>query len=275
MNWEGNLRKMAVKWGSSAKNEVQYRFVGADMLESMPPMDPHLWIGQELTLEFEGVIHCAATGKRIRKTYGEGMSYDAWINAPQAVESVFNPELSRIHEGIALRDQEWEEAHHNQPHVVYISHTSGLKVGVTRTTNVPYRWMDQGAVGAIVIANTPYRQLAGELEVALKTHMADKTNFRKMLAQVDFDAKLLLDAREDAFEWLGEAYESFFEDDAPPMEMIYPVLSYPAKIKSIRLDKVTRFTGILLGIKGQYLLFDENRVFNVRNHTGYRVKLSS
>ena len=266
---------MDVKWGSSGKNEVQYRWVGADILESMPLIDPHLWIGQELTLEFEGAIHCAVTGKRIRKTYGEGMSYDAWINAPQAVESVFNPELSRIHEGIALRDREWEEAHHNQPHVVYISHTSGLKVGVTRTTNVPYRWMDQGAAGAIVIANTPYRQLAGELEVALKTHMADKTNFRKMLAQVDFDDKLLLDAREDAFEWLGEAYESFFEDDAPPIEMIYPVLSYPAKIKSIRLDKVSRFTGVLLGIKGQYLLFDENRVFNVRNHAGYRVKLSS
>ena len=275
MNWEGNLRKMDVKWGSSGKNEVQYRWVGADILESMPLIDPHLWIGQELTLEFEGAIHCAVTGKRIRKTYGEGMSYDAWINAPQAVESVFNPELSRIHEGIALRDREWEEAHHNQPHVVYISHTSGLKVGVTRTTNVPYRWMDQGAAGAIVIANTPYRQLAGELEVALKTHMADKTNFRKMLAQVDFDAKLLLDAREDAFEWLGEAYESFFEGDAPPMEMIYPVLSYPAKIKSIRLDKVPSFSGVLLGIKGQYLLFDENRVFNVRNHAGYRVKLST
>mgnify|MGYP006091167949 FL=1 len=275
MNWEGHLRKMVVTLGSSAKNEVKYRWVGADILELMPPIDPHLWIGQELTLEFEGAIHCAATGKRIRKTYGEGLSYDAWINAPQAVESVFNPELSRIHEGIALRDFEWEEAHHNQPHIVYISHTSGLKVGVTRTTNVPYRWMDQGASGAIVIANTPYRQLAGELEVALKPHMADKTNFRKMLTQVDFDAKLLLDAREDAFEWLGEAYESFFEDEAPPIEITYPVLSYPAKIKSIRLDKVSRFTGVLLGIKGQYLLFDENRVFNVRNHAGYRVKLSS
>lgn len=266
---------MDVELGVSGRNEVQYRWAGADVLETMLPMDPHLWIGQEITLEFDGAIHCLATGKRIRKTYGEGMSYDAWINAPQAVESVFNPELSRIHEGVALRDQEWEEAHHNQPHCVYISHTSGLKVGVTRTTNVPYRWIDQGAAGAIVIANTPYRQLAGELEVALKPHMADKTNFRKMLSRVDFDAKLLLDAREDAFEWLGEAYESFFEDEAPPLEITYPVVSYPTKIKSMRLDKVSRFTGVLLGIKGQYLLFDENRVFNVRNHAGYRVKLSS
>jgi hypothetical protein len=274
MNWEGNLRKMAVELDASSRKEVQYQWIGTNVLESMPTIDPHLWIGQEITLQFDGAIHCLATGKRIRKTYGEGMSYEAWINAPQAVESVFNPELSRIHEGVALRNKEWEEAHHNQPHVVYISHTSGLKVGVTRTTNVPSRWIDQGAAGAIVIANTPYRQLAGELEVALKPHMADKTNFRKMLAQVDFDAKLLLDAREDAFEWLGEAYESFFEDEAPALEITYPVLSYPSKIKSIRLDKVSRFTGVLLGIKGQYLLFDENRVFNVRNHAGYRVKLS-
>ena len=273
MNWEGNIRKMSVGLDLLDQKSAQYQWQGADRLESMPSLDPHTWIGQELSIHFEGEINCVETGKRIRKTFGEGMSYDAWLKAPQAVESVFHPELSRIHEGIALRDKEWEEQHHNQPHAVYISHTSGLKVGVTRLTNIPNRWVDQGASGAIVIANTPYRQLAGELEVALKDHMADKTNFRKMLADVPFDSNLLVEARETAFDWLGESYESFFEDESSPVEIRYPVLTYPEKINSIRLDKTPQFRGVLQGIKGQYMLFDENRVFNVRSHAGYRITI--
>lgn len=259
-----------------APNEgvAHYTWAGADRLNALSAVSAHLWLGRELTLEFDGEINCVVTGKRIRKTFGEGMSYDAWMRSPSAVESVFNPELSRIHEGVALRNKEWEEKHHNQPHVVYISQTSGLKVGVTRSTNVPSRWIDQGAVGAIVVANTPYRQLAGELEVALKPHMADKTNFRRMLTEVSFDSDLLINAREAAFDHLGEGYESFFEEDSGASEIRYPVLEYPEKVSSIRLDKIPSFSGVLQGIKGQYLIFDGNRVLNVRSHAGYRVKIT-
>ena len=201
------------------------------------------------------------------------MSYQAWSEHPAAVESVLRPELSRIHEGIALRDFEWEQKHHNQPHYVYISQTGAFKVGVTRTTNRPFRWHDQGAVAAIAIAETPYRQLAGEMEVALKEILSDKTNFRKMLANVEPDCAELEDWKEECFDHLGPVYEPFFIDE-PPEDFVYPVLNYPAKVNSLTLDKALSIEGTLEGIKGQYLLFDGGRVLNVRRHSGYRVRIN-
>ena len=124
------------------------------------------WVGQHVRLEFDGDIHCVETGKRIKKTFGEGL-YDAFRKSPLACPSIIRPELSRIHEGIALRDEAWERANHLQPHVVYISQTSHLKVGVTRATNVPSRWVDQGR-RCHCLGQYAYRQLAGEIEVALK-----------------------------------------------------------------------------------------------------------
>ena len=152
-----------------------------DVLDPGDEIDMNSLIGKQVRITFENTIHCVVTGKKIKKTFGEGMSYPAWISSPSSVESIIRPELSRIHEGIALRDAEWEEEHHNKPHFVYISRTAGIKVGVTRSTNVPYRWIDQGAVEAILLAETPYRQLAGLIEVSLKEHMSDKTNWRAML----------------------------------------------------------------------------------------------
>ena len=134
-----------------------------------------------MVVRFAHAIHCIDSGKQITKTFGEGLSYAAWRTSPAAVESIVRPELSRIHEGIALRDAAWEDAHHNQPHYVYLSKTSAVKVGVTRTCNVPSRWIDQGATEAIRLAETPYRQLAGLMEVALKVHFADTTAWLAML----------------------------------------------------------------------------------------------
>lgn len=201
------------------------------------------------------------------------MSYQAWAEHPAAVESVLRPELSRIHEGIALRDFEWEQKHHNKPHYVYISQTGAFKVGVTRTTNRPFRWHDQGAVAAVAIAETPYRQLAGEMEVALKEILSDKTNFRKMLANVQPELSELEDWKEECFDHLGSVYEPFFLEEHPT-EFKYPVLKYPAKVNSLSLDKVPHIEGTLEGIKGQYFLFDGGRVLNVRRHSGYRVRIN-
>ena len=160
---------------------VSYLWRGADIIDPLEVLPVSDWVGQHVRLEFDGDIHCVETGKRIKKTFGEGLSYDAFRKSPLACPSIIRPELSRIHEGIALRDEAWERANHLQPHVVYISQTSHLKVGVTKATNVPSRWVDQGAVGAIILANTPYRQLAGEIEVVLKDVMSDRTQWRAML----------------------------------------------------------------------------------------------
>ena len=183
---------------------------GADILNPMEVMPAGDWVGQHVKLEFDGDIHCVATGKRIKKTYGEGLSYDAFLKSPLACPSIIRPELSRIHEGIALRDEAWERANHLQPHVVYISQTSHLKVGVTRATNVPSRWVDQGAVGAIVLANTPYRQLAGEIEVALKEVMSDRTQWRAMLKEVALDEEALVEAKRGMHGHFGDGLRIVF-----------------------------------------------------------------
>lgn len=270
MQWLGNLRKLETSAQANELGQVDYVLRGADVLETLPGEGVNAWVGQRIQIQFDGQIQCRVTGQSIRKAYGEGMSYQAWAEHPAAVESVLRPELSRIHEGIALRDFEWEQKHHNQPHYVYISQTGAFKVGVTRTTNRPYRWHDQGAVAAVAIAEAPYRQLAGEMEVALKEVLSDKTNFRKMLANVVPDLSELEDWKEECFDHLGQVYEPFFIDEHPE-EFMYPVLKYPAKVNSLTLDKTPHFEGKLEGIKGQYFLFDGGRVMNVRRHSGYRV----
>jgi hypothetical protein len=235
-------------------------------------------VGKPLRIEHTGKIHCTVTGKSIRKTYGDGMSFEAFQSSPLAVESIIHPELSRIHEGIALRDAKWEEAHHNQPHVVYFSYTGGVKVGVTRTTQVPWRWIDQGASGAILLAKTPYRQLAGLIEVAMKEHFADKTQWRAMLTAGNPDeahvAEQLLAAKDHAFEHCPAEFEEFISDDDDVHHLTFPGGPFPDKVQSVSLDKERTIEGILTAIKGQYLIFNDGRVWNVRRHSGYRVAWS-
>ena len=246
-----------------------------DVLDPGDEIDMNSLIGKQVRITFENTIHCVVTGKKIKKTFGEGMSYPAWISSPSSVESIIRPELSRIHEGIALRDAEWEEEHHNKPHFVYISRTAGIKVGVTRSINVPYRWIDQGAVEAILLVETPYRQLAGLIEVSLKEHMSDKTNWRAMLKNEMLNDIDLVDAKEEVLELLDESYYDFISEDDEVTEIEYPVIEYPLKVSSMKLDKLPVIDLKLMGIKGQYLIFEGGKVINIRSHAGYRVTIEA
>jgi hypothetical protein len=268
MKISGNLRKMNT---SLVNGRAEYHLPLFNVLEPSETIAMNQWIGREITIQWEQAIHCIVTGKKIKKTYGEGMSFDAQQSSPQAVESILRPELSRIHEGIALRDAAWEEAHHNQPHYVYLSRTSGIKVGVTRTVNVPSRWIDQGAVEAIVLAETPYRQLAGLIEVELKSLFNDKTQWNAMLRPIRPQGEELLNIKDQAMDHLGEAYEPFFSDNDQVTTIDYPVLNYPAKIASVKFEKTPEIRSTLVGIKGQYLLFGNGMVLNIRSQSGYRV----
>jgi hypothetical protein len=232
------------------------------------------WVGKKISIEFTGNINCIATGKKIKKTYGEGLSYDAFLTSPLGSPSIINPELSRIHEGIALRDFEWEQKHHNQPHYVYLSRTSDIKVGVTRCTNLFSRWIDQGATEGIRLAETPYRQLAGKIEVSLKEYLADKTAWQAMLKGECSDRSSLLEKKNLLLDRLTEDVHPFIADNDEVIYIQYPVLRHPLKPKSMKLDTTPKVEGTLLGIKGQYLLLDDDRVFNVRSHAGYEVIIS-
>ena len=265
----GNLRKMKT---ALEGEEVQYGMVLNNNLESGEIISLNEHIGKTIYLEYQHQINCVVTGEKIKKAFGEGMSYDAFMNSPMAVESIIRPELSRIHEGIALRDEEWERRNHLQPHYVYLSKTSGVKVGVTRSTQVPYRWIDQGAVEAMIIAETPYRQAAGLIEVALKDYVADKTSWQKMLKN-DLNDLSLDEARDYLLDYVPKELEEFVKYREPIQHIHFPVLNYPDKVKSMKLDSTPIIEKKLTGIKGQYLMFEDDTVMNVRSHSGYLVKV--
>ncbi len=269
MKHKGNLRKMKTTFSSP----VEYEMVFYDQLEQKETVPINKLIGKEIRLSFDGNIHCVVTGKKIKKAFGEGMSYEAFMNAPQAAESIIHPELSTAHLGIPLRDLDWEIEHHVKPHYTYLSLTSGAKVGVTRVPQKLTRWMDQGAVQGLVLAKTPYRQAAGLIEVALKEHMSDKTNWRNMLKNVVEEGVDLKAMKEEVANLLPEDLKDFILKDEEIVEFEYPVEAYPEKVTSLKLDKAPVIETKLRGIKGQYLILDEGKVINIRSHSGYEVEL--
>jgi len=271
MEYTGNIRKMR----SSLGDKVLYKLPLYDVLNPGVEVEMNALIGKEIQLRFHDQINCTVTGKKINKTYGDGMSYDAFRQSPMAVESVIRPELSRIHEGIALRDAAWEKKNHLTPHVTYLSLTSGIKVGVTRQTQIPTRWIDQGAVQAIILAETPYRQAAGLVEVALKQLIADKTNWRKMLTNTIEDTTPLEEKKWELIETLPSDLQQWVCDDDNIMDIEYPVLHYPEKVKSVKFDKAPLIEKKLLGIKGQYLLFEDDLVMNMRSQAGYKITIAT
>ncbi len=271
MNVSGNIRKMR----SELSNPVNYVLPLFDVLEENELVPLNELVGKEIRLTFQQQINCVVTGEKIKKVYGEGMSYLAFIKSPQAVESIIRPELSQAHLGIGLRDLTWELEHDMQPHVVYLAQTSGVKVGVTRIRHVPSRWIDQGAWKTMVVANTPYRQLAGLIEVAMKAHMSDKTDWRKMLTNTldpDID---LMEEKLKFIEKVPAEYQPYIAKENEITEIHYPVIRYPEKVTSIKLDKVPVIQKKLTGIRGQYWLFDDDTAINIRSHAGYKVRLEA
>ena len=183
------------------------------------------------------------------------------------------PELSTAHLGKEDRDLEYEKKMQLQPHVVYLANSSNVKVGVTRKAQLPTRWIDQGAHEAIEIVETPNRYLAGITEVALKEHVSDKTNWRKMLKN-DLEDEDLFAWRERLQPYIPEEVLPYFIQSTRETEIEFPVLQYPEKVKSLNLQKTPEYQGKLKGIKGQYLIFEDNTVFNIRGNEGQVVEIT-
>ena len=185
-------------------------------------------------------------------------------------ECIIRPELCEAHLGKG-RDPEWERENHLVPHTVYLALSSAVKVGVTRDSQVPTRWIDQGATAAVKLASVPNRYLAGEIEVFLKQYLTDKTAWQRMLKNEIAKDISLSDVRGKAKDWLAEKYSDYISNDDEVVELDYPVAEYPTKVKSVTFDKEAIFSGKLRGIKGQYLIMEDERVLNVRRHSGYYV----
>ncbi len=267
----GRLSKML----SSDSVPVEYSLPIGDTLI---PMNQYL--GKKMRIVYKGEIRCSYCQRKTKKSFNQGFCYPCFQKLARCDRCIMSPELCHYHQG-TCREPEWADAHCMQPHVVYLANSTGLKVGITRRTQMPTRWIDQGAIQALPIASVSSRRMSGLLEDLMKQWVADKTNWRKLLkhevTKTDLPAErdrlyqevkqplaeLMRDVPDERVDWLlGEKV----------WEFEYPSLHWPEKAKTYNLDKTPEIEDVLIGIKGQYLLF-ETASLNVRKYSAYDVTL--
>lgn len=267
----GNLRKMQVELASP----VQYKLPLTDQLVDLNPL-----IGKPLKLVFTGNIACVHCNRAIKKSFNQGYCYPCFTSLAQCDMCIMKPETCHYAAG-TCREPAWGEKFCFQSHYVYLANSSGIKVGITRGTQIPTRWIDQGAIQALPVLKVQSRYVSGLVEVAIARHVSDKTSWQRMLKNhgetVDLKSKrdeLLAVCNPEIAEIsqrFGDGAVEFLTD-APVVDIVYPVQTYPVKVKSFNFDKTPEVAGVLQGIKGQYLLFDTG-VINIRKFSGYEIEL--
>ena len=263
MKFQGQILKMCTQNGKP----IQYYLNLSQDILNMNQL-----IGKNLQWKMVG-YQCVNCGND-EKIYRMGFCKKCFFESPYASETIIRPELSTAHLGIGERDLAVEESIQLAPHIVYLAYTGEVKVGVTRESQIPTRWIDQGATFALTIAKTDNRYEAGMIEVAMKEHLADKTNWRKMLED-DFEDDLdLADFREKIKDYFPEDFKNFYSSENEMVRLDFPYEA-PEKISTISLDKSPEFEGVLRGMKGQYLSFEGGTFFNVRAHEGFVVELET
>ncbi|WP_246116509.1 MULTISPECIES: DUF2797 domain-containing protein [Cobetia] len=238
------------------------------------------YLGQPIRLTFSGQIHCTHCGRKTKKSFAQGHCYPCFRKLPQCDGCIMKPETCHFAEG-TCRDPEWGEQFCFQPHIVYLANSSGLKVGITRATQMPTRWFDQGAIQALPIVEVSNRLQSGLVEVLFKQAVNDRTNWRAMLkgdvAELDLEAERdqLLAQMEDGLAALqahcGEGAIRVLR--TTPLAFDFPVRTAPTKVTSFNFDKTPVVEGVLEGLKGQYLILDTG-VINLRKFTGYEVEVT-
>ena len=231
-------------------------------------------VGKKIAFRFKGDIYDIVTGEKILKSYNNGYSYKNFMSLAQCDICIVKPELCHYDKG-TCREPGWGEKHCLINHIIYLSLTDNLKIGITRASNIPYRWIDQGAVKALPLVQVKDRYTSGLIENELSKEYRDKTHWKRMLLKQGTDEAIDLPSlREQIF----NNYCDLFDDmdaqdlDEDVVEIVYPIKRIPKVITSLSFDKHHDFEGELLGIKGQYLLF-EKAVINIRRHQGYCLEM--
>lgn len=267
----GNLRKMKAE----LKSPVQYQLPLTDQLVELNPL-----LGQSMKLVFTGNISCVHCKRLMKKSFNQGYCYPCFTSLAQCDLCIVKPETCHYHKG-TCREPSWGEEFCFQEHYVYLANASGIKVGITRGTHIPTRWIDQGAIQALPILKVKSRFISGLVEVAIAQHVSDKTSWQRMLKNlvevIDLKAKRdeLLAICESEITNIKQRFGDDaveFLPEASSIDIEFPVETYPTKVKSFNFDKVAEVSGVLQGIKGQYLLFDTG-VINIRKFSGYEVEL--
>ena len=241
-------------------------------------LDLNALLGQGVRLEYLGAIHCSHCGRKTKKSFSQGYCYPCFSKLAQCDTCIMSPERCHYAAG-TCREPAWGEQFCMTDHVVYLANSSGAKVGITRATQVPTRWIDQGATQALPIMRVATRQQSGLVEDVLRSQVTDRTNWRAMLKGEALPLDLAQLAGE-IFETCQDGITALQErfglqaiqplSDLAVVDIAYPVLAYPAKVASFDLEKTPVVEGTLQGIKGQYLIFDTG-VINIRKFTAYQL----
>lgn len=268
----GVLSKMHTQLGTTVSYQLP---VGEQLL----PLNELL--GKKLTLEYQSDIFCSHCGRKTKKSFSQGYCYPCFRKLPQCDTCIMSPEKCHYHEG-TCRDASWGEQFCMTDHVVYLANSSGLKVGITRATQIPTRWIDQGASQAMPFIRVATRQQSGLLESLFKEFVNDRTNWRAMLKgpaeplDLKKSAMDLLDMNASRIKEFQDQFGLQAIQPVSNAEMVdihYPVDEYPTKVTSQSFDKKALIEGTLMGIKGQYLILDTG-VVNIRKHTSYQVRVT-
>ena len=265
-------------------DKMEVELVGPKAFYKLLTSEGHVvmndFIGQDFRIYSHKEINCCNCGKKTAKSYSGGYCYPCSLKLAECDMCILKPELCHFDKG-TCRQPDWGLTNCMIPHYVYLANSSGLKVGITRTSQIPNRWIDQGAVAALPILKVGTRYLSGVVEKLLSSEINDKTDWRKMLKgepeEIDLQEK-----RDEFFELFGEDLDDienkYGSDKISILEselvthIDYPVQVYPDKVTSLSLEKNEFVGGKLVGIKGQYLIFDTG-VINIRGQTGHKVHL--
>ncbi|MFK5915285.1 MAG: DUF2797 domain-containing protein [Woeseiaceae bacterium] len=276
MKKTGHLQKMLTSLGKNSSDPIQYQLPLDD--EKIPL---NHYIGKTIKFKYLDEIHCLECGRKTNKNYNQGFCFPCFKSLAKCDMCIMKPETCHFHEG-TCREPEWGKEFCFNEHYVYLANSSGIKVGITRGTQLPTRWIDQGASEAMPIFKVSNRLLSGKIEMAIKEYVSDRTDWRKMLKgspdSVDLAAKrdelVKLASKEIAQieKEFGSSEMTLL--DEKQISLSFPVEAYPEKVKSMNFDKTPEIEGVLQGIKGQYLIFDCG-VLNIRKFGGYLVEFSA
>ncbi len=224
-------------------------------------------LGKKIVIKFSGEIRCIECGRITSKSFQQGNCYPCFMKLAKNDLCILKPETCHFHLG-TCRAPEWGKSNCFKPHKVYLSNTSGLKVGISKENPVTNRWVDQGAMFGIEFFDVGSRKDAGIIESEISKFISDKTAWQKMVS-MDSEKINLAQKRQEIFqmvkEKIGNIQNTFLTNDE--IAITYPILKYPSKKTAYKPNELKPIEDTLVGIKGQYLLF-ENGVFNIRSNSG-------
>lgn len=265
MQLNGHIKKMT----TSLENGVaQYKLTLGENTVKMNDL-----VGRKIGLTFNNEIRCSNCSKLTNNSYSQGFCFLCASSLAKCDLCIVRPETCHYHLG-TCREEQWGRENCFQPHIIYLANSSGVKVGITKKTNIPQRWIDQGAIAAIPILEVKTRLESGIIEKFLNNYVSDRTNWRKMLKNETEN----IDLEKKKQELLPKTKEITKKIDVKNLtddviNICYPVLEYPNKINSVNFNKTPHISGELKGIKGQYLLFEKD-VVNIRKFSSYNITLS-